>query len=151
MWVFWWKTYKSLNSSKCYNSDEDDIKTYEDIDNNSQIYCINLFKKGNDSYLIISSNEKVIFLNLIQQIIKQIQLGEQSVNSLCSINEKNIIASNSLKLKIIDMETYSVVKKYFGFYDKEKGAINEIEKIKMPEKGEFLITYLYYRIKIMKI
>ena len=96
--------------SKCYNYDEDDIKTYKCDDNNSKTYCINLFKKGNDIYLITGSYEKVnIFEFETTNLIKRIQIGENSVNSLCSINEKYIIASNSLKLKIIDMEKFSVV------------------------------------------
>ena len=105
------KNKKTIYCSKCYNYDEDDIKIYKCDDNNSQIYCINLFKKGNDIYFITGSNQKVnIFEFESTNLIKRIQLGEKSVNSLCSINEKYIIASNSLKLKIIDMEKYSVVK-----------------------------------------
>ena len=143
---------KTIYCSKCYNYDEDDIKIYKCDDNNSQIYCINLFKKGNDIYFITGSNQKVnIFEFESTNLIKRIQLGEKSVNSLCSINEKYIIASNSLKLKIIDMEKYSVVKEYSEYFDDEEDAIMGIEKIKIPEKGEFIITYSKYSIKILKI
>jgi WD40 repeat protein len=146
------ETQKSFFYSKCYNYDEDDIKTYKCDDNNSVIYCINLFKKGNDIYLITGSNEKVnIFEFETTNLIKRIQIGEKSVNSLCSINEKYIIASNSLKLKIIDMEKFSVVKEYSEYFDEEEAAIMGIEKIKIPEKGEFIITYSNYSIKILKI
>ena len=146
------KNHNNISSSKCYNYDEDDIKTYKCDDNNSQIYCINLFKKGNDIYFITGSSQKVnIFEFESTNLIKRIQLGEKSVNSLCSINEKYIIASNSLKLKIIDMEKYSVVKEYSQFFNDEEEAIMGIEKIKIPEKGEFIITYSNYRIIILKI
>jgi hypothetical protein len=146
------KNKKTIYCSKCYNYDEDDIKIYKCDDNNSQIYCINLFKKGNDIYFITGSNQKVnIFEFESTNLIKRIQLGENSVNSLCSINEKYIIASNSLKLKIIDMEKYSVVKEYSEYFDDEEDTIMGIEKIKIPEKGEFLITYSKYSIKILKI
>ena len=53
------KNKKTIYCSKCYNYDEDDIKIYKCDDNNSQIYCINLFKKGNDIYFITGSNQKV--------------------------------------------------------------------------------------------
>ena len=146
------ETKKNFHSSKCYNYDEDDIKTYKCDDNNYQIVCINLFKKGNDIYLITGSYEKInIFEFETTNLIKRIQLGEKSVNSLCSINEKYIIASNSLKIKIIDMEKYSVVKEYSEYFDDEEYDIMGIEKIKIPEKGEFIITYSKYSIKILKI
>ena len=140
--------------SECYNYDEDDIKTYKDDEKNSNIYCMNLFKKGNEIYLITGSNQKVnIFEFYTTKFIKRIQIGESSVNSLCSINEKYIIASNSSKLKIIDMEKYSVVKDYSVYEDGvDKFNVNGIEKIKIPEKGEFIITYSYNGIfKIWKM
>ena len=141
--------------SGCYNYDEGGIKTYKDEDEkNSTIYCMNLFKKGNEIYLITGSAQKVnIFEFESTKFIKRIQIGESSVNSLCSINEKYIIASNSSKLKIIDMEKYSVVKDYSVYEDDvEKYDVNGIEKIKIPEKGEFIITYSYNGIfKIWKM
>ena len=136
-------TSKYNHLSECYNYDEDDIKTYKDEENNSHIYCMNLFKKGNEIYLITGSYQKVnIFEFESTKFIKRIQIGESSVNSLCSINEKYIIASNSFKLKIIDMEKYSVVKEYSVYEDDDdKNDVYGIEKIKIPEKGEFIITY----------
>ena len=145
-------TYKTLYYSECYNYDEDDIKTYKDDDNSSQIYCINLFKKGNNIYLMTGFSEKVnMFEFYSTKLIKRIQLGANTVLSLCSINEKYIIASNSYKLKIIDMENYSVVKEYSAHYDGQEYEIKGIEKIKIPEKGEFIITYSSNFIKIWKI
>lgn len=50
--------------SECYNYDKDDIKTYKDDENDSHpIICMNLFKKGNDIYLITGSYEKVNILH----------------------------------------------------------------------------------------
>ena len=59
------KTQKTEYYSECYNYDEDDIKTYKDEENDSQIKCMNLYKKGNDIYLITGSKEKVNILNFI--------------------------------------------------------------------------------------
>jgi len=129
--------------SECYNYDEDDVKIYIDDENKSSVHCINLFKKGNSIYFITGYREKVnIFEFESTKLIKRIQLGEKDVYSLCSINEKYIIASNSSKLKIIDMEKYSVVKDFSAYGDDgEDCEIYGIEKIKIPEKGEFIITY----------
>ena len=49
------------------------------------------------------------------------------------------------------MEKYSVVKEYSEYFDDEEYDIMGIEKIKIPEKGEFIITYSKYSIKILKI
>ena len=131
--------------SECYNFDEDDVKTYKDDENNSETYtyCINLFKKGNVIYFITGCKEKVnIFEFESTKFIKRIQLGEKEVYSLCSINEKYVIASNASKLKIIDMEKYSIVKDYSACEDDGfSHIIYGIKKIKIPEKGEFIITY----------
>jgi hypothetical protein len=139
-------TSKTVYFSECYNYDEDKIKTYKDVENenNYDIYCINLFKKGNDIYLITGSQKIVnIFEFESTELKTRIRLGESSVNSLCSINEKYMIASNYSKLKIIDMENYSVVKEYSPHEDgcNKSDYIQGIEKIKIPEKGEFIITY----------
>ena len=53
-----------------------------------------------------------------------------------------MLASNYFKIKIIDMENHSVVKEYSAHEDGcNKYNIRGIEKIKIPEKGEFIITY----------
>ena len=139
-------TRKTVCFSECYNYDEDKIKTYKDVENenNSNIYCINLFKKGNDIYLITGSQNIVnIFEFESTELKTRIQLGEGLVSSLCSINEKYMIASSYFKLKIIDMENYSVIKEYSPHEDgcNKSDYIQGIEKIKIPEKGEFIITY----------
>ena len=135
-----------------YNYDEADVKTYKDDENNkSWINCINLFKKGNGIYFITGYREKVnIFEFESTKLIKRIQLGEGQVYSLCSINEKYVIASNVSKLKIIDMEKYSIVKDYSAC-DVKNHTIYGIKKIKIPEKGEFIITYSEEGIRIWKM
>jgi hypothetical protein len=154
--------------SECHtwDEDEDEVRTYKDSENNnSQIYCINLFKKGNDIFFITGSDKKVnIFEFKSTKLRTRIQLGgiqlrdnpEIPVYSLCSISEKYMIASNIFKLKIIDMENHSVVKEYSAHEDGcQEYGICGIEKIKIPEKGEFIIIrYLSNRddyIKIWKI
>ena len=77
------KTSKTVYFSECYNYDEDKIKTYKDVENenNSIIYCMNLFKKGNDIYLITGSQNIVnIFEFESTELKTRIQLGEGLVS-----------------------------------------------------------------------
>ena len=67
--------------------------------------------------------------------------------SLCLINEKQLITSKDKNLGIIDMDNYSIVK---DFSSGHNNYIFGIEKIKIPEKGEYLITYYDKSIKIWK-
>ena len=142
-----------LHYSECYNYDEDTIKTYND-NNNSSINCMKLFKKEKNIYLITASNKGInVFDFFTTKLKKVIQLGN-NVFSLCSISEKYIIASSDYKLKIIDMDNYSVVKTYSEYpeyYEGDKIEIIGMEKIKIPEKGEYLITYSAGFIKIWKL
>ena len=153
---------KKAYFSECYNYEEDSIKTYNN--NNSIVYGINLFRKGKKIYLITGCKEERLKVNIFDfvttNLIKEIQLeSKDGICSLCSINEKYIIVSDNCKLKIIDMESYSVVKNYSAHYDDKEfnkiyggdfNKINGIEKIKIPEKGEYIITYSDFYIKIWK-
>ena len=49
------------------------------------------------------------------------------------------------------METISVEKEYSAHNDGKEYDIMGIEKIKIPEKGELIITYSKYIIKVWKI
>ena len=104
-------------------------------------------------FFITGSEKKVNIFEFESTKLKtRIQLGEDKVYSLCSISEKYMIASNNSKLKIIDMENHSVVKEYSAHEDGcQKYDIKGIEKIKIPEKGEFIISYADRFIKIWKI
>ena len=78
-------------------------------------------------------------------LIKEIKL-EGTVYSICSLNEKNLIASSNKLLCIIDMDKYSISGKYSGHDD----TIMGIKKIRIPDKGEYIISYDSKSIKIWK-
>ena len=53
---------------------------------------------------------------------------------------------NSYKIKVIDMDNYSVIKEYSGHND----TIYLIKKINIPNNGEFIFSYDSQSIKIWK-
>ena len=57
-----------------------------------------------------------------------------------------MIAANDKLIKIINMENFTIVK----IYSEHNDFIWGIEKIKIPEKGEFIISYDANSIKIWK-
>ena len=142
-----------LYFSECYDNDTGKIiNTYNNNDD-KEINCINLFKKGDDIFLINSTNDKVNIFNFKTAELKGIILIGNYVRSLCSISQKYIIVSSASELKIIDMEKQSIVPKssFYAHYDGNENHVQGIEKIKIPEKGEFMITYSSMCIKIWKI
>ena len=145
---------KSPYFAECYIWDEDEVRTYKDDENNDfQIYCINLFKKGNDIFFITGFRKNVNIFEFESTKLKtRIELGESIVYSLCSISEKYMIALNDSMLKIIDMENHSVVDEYSAHEDGcEKYQKNGIQKIKIPEKCEFIISLFGINCKIWKL
>ena len=134
------------NHSECFNYEENSIKEYKC--NGSEVLAINLFKKDKTIYLISgdTNGNLCIFDFNTTNLIKEIKINGGGINSLCSINEKILIVSQSTILKIIDMNNYSVNNEYSGHNNKIFG----IEKIKISEKGEYIISYDSTSIKIWK-
>ena len=106
-----------------------------------------MFKKNEIIYLISGDESGFIYIFdfMTTNLIKEIEL-DRSVYSLCSLNEKNLIASSDKLLCIIDMDNYSISEKYSG-HDK---TIMGIKKIRIPEKVEYIISYDSNSIKIWK-
>ena len=134
--------------SECYNYDDNSIKTYKSINkiDEDEDLIINLFKKDKVIYLISGDDEGNIYIFDFNStnLIKEIKINEGEISSLCSINEKILIISQGKILKIIEMDNFCVVNEYSGHnYD-----ILGIEKIKIPEKGEYIISYDNTSIKI---
>ena len=143
---------EKLYLSERFDCDTGEIKTYYHNDNQSNISCMNLFKKGNEIFLINSTNGNMNIFNFeTEEPKKSILIGSNGI--LCSISQKYIIISNKAELKIIDMEKESIVSKssVVAHYDGKEEYILGIEKIKIPEKGEYIVTYSKYCIKIWKI
>ena len=135
--------------SECLDYDDNTIKTYKHNKNNfnSRQDIINLFKKNEIIYLISGDNSGFIYIFdfMTTNLIKEIKL-EGTVYSICSLNEKNLIASSNKLLCIIDMDKYSISGKYSG----HDNTIMGIKKIRIPDKGEYIISYDSKSIKIWK-
>ena len=134
--------------SECLYYDDNIIKIYKNNNNSLEHNIINLFNKNKNIYLITGcmSGKVNIFDFMTTNFIKEIGLENSNIYSLCSINEKYIIASCNKSLKVIDIDSYSIVKEYSG----HNNEIYGMEKIKIPEKGEYLISYDSQTIKIWK-
>ena len=127
------------NHSECYDYNNNIIKTYKSNKYNKEHIIINLFKKNEIIYLISGDygGNVIIFDFISTNEISSISFGYW-VYSLCSLNEKYILVGGYNKeLKIIDFDNKSIVKNYSA----HNNYIYGIEKIKIPEKGEYIITY----------
>ena len=136
------------NHSECYDYINKTIKIYKSKDRDNQHSIINLFKKNNKIYLISGDNNGnvIIFDFISTNEISSINVGGD-IYSLCSINEKYILVGNSIKeLNVINFDNASTIKQYKE-YNK---AIYGIEKIKINENKEYIITYDENEIKLWK-
>jgi len=141
--------------SECYDNDTGKIINSYDNNDDKVINCINLFKKGNEILLISCTNDKLNIFNFkTAKLNGTILIGNQA-RALCSMSQKYMIASSASELKIIDIEKGSIVpnSSFYVHYDGDDGNsyVLGIEKIKIPEKGQYMITYSQYCIKIWKI
>ena len=145
---------RKIYFSECYDNDTGKINSYDNNDD-KEINCINLFKKGNEILLINCTNDKLNIFNFKSAEPKGTILIGNQARALCSMSQKYMIASSSSKLKIIDMEKGSIVpnSSFYVHYDGDVdySYVLGIEKIKIPEKGQYIITYSKYCIKIWKI
>ena len=135
------------NHSECYDYNNNIIKTYKSNKYNNEHRIINLFKKNEIIYLISgdSDGNVIIFDFISTNEISSISVGNYRLFSLCSLNEKYIlVGGNNKELKIIDFDNKSIVKNYSA----HNNFIGGIEKIKIPEKGEYIITYNNTDIKL---
>ncbi len=133
--------------SECLDYDDNNLKTYKNNNKNCQHLIVNLFKKNENIFLITGdySGNCCIFDFKTTNLIKEIELGNH-IQALCSFSNKFLIAANDKLIKIINMENFTIAKTY----SEHNNYIWGIEKIKIPEKGEFIISYDENSIKIWK-
>ena len=146
---------RKIYFSECYDNDTGKIINSYDNNDDKEINCINLFKKGNEILLINCTNDKLNIFNFKSAEPKGTILIGNQARALCSMSQKYMIASSASKLKIIDMEKGSIVpnSSFYVHYDGDVdySYVLGIEKIKIPEKGQYIITYSKHCIKIWKI
>ena len=109
---------------------------------------MNLFKNDNEIYLISGDQggNIIIFDFESTNEISSISVGG-GICSINLINKKYILVGNDKKeLNVIDFDNKSIVKNY----REHNKDILGIEKIKTYNKGEYIITYDFNKIKIWK-
>ena len=132
--------------SECYDYNNKYVKIYKSNNKKYIHYISNLFRSNNKIYLISGDSGGNI---IIFDFISTNEIGSISVDdtiySLCSINEKYILAGNKNgELKVIDFDNKSIIKKYKA----HSKSVLGIEKIKINEKKEYFITYDLNKIKL---
>ena len=147
----------NVDFTECYDFDQHKIiKTFKENNDksNSYIYSVNLFKKGNDIYLITCNEKKIIIYDFYSADIKN-ELSFNKVRSMCSINQKYFVVSDLDKMKIINIENYSqqeISLKYLDDTNQDESFLFFlIKKIKIPEKGEYILTFSKHLVQIWKI
>ena len=130
------ESYDYNNSSlKKYKAKDKDNKTYSSI--------INLFTKNNKTYLLCGYSDGSVTVfdfdsSEDNNYFYSIKLGNTSISSLCSLNENFFLVGDNKEIKLIDFDNRDPKK---SFKDLGDNYIQGIEKIKIPEKGEIIISY----------
>ena len=133
--------------TESYDYNNNIINIYKSNNKNNEHRISNLFNKNNIIYLICGDlgGNIIIFDFLSTNEIYSISTGSSWVYAICSLNEKYFLAGNyEGEIKVIDFDNKSIIKNYTG----HNNWIHGIEKIKIEEKGEFIISYDEKEIKI---
>ena len=133
--------------SECYDYNNNTIKIYKSNNKNNEHYIVNLFKNNNKIYLISGDyvGNVIIFDFISTNEISSISIGD-CIFSLCSLNEKYILVGNIKgELKVIDFDNKSIIQNYNAH-----NQVVGIEKVKINEKEEYIITYNTNEIKLWK-
>ena len=136
-----------VNHSECYDYNNNTIKIYKSNNKNHIHIVVNLFKNNNKIYLISGDDggNVIIFDFISTNEINSISVGGLFC-SLCSLNEKYILVGNNKgELKVIDFDNKSIIKNYNAH-----NQVVGIEKVKINEKEEYIITYNVNEIKFWK-
>jgi len=130
--------------AESYDYNNGSLIKYKSEDKDKNIYSsiINLFNKNNKTYLISGYSDGSVtifdFEKKENNYIDSIQLGNTCIYSLCSLNENYFLVGDNKEIKVIDFENIDIKN---SIKDLSDSTIQGIEKIKIPEKGEIIISY----------
>ena len=114
------------------------------------IYCINLFNKNNIIYLINGYSDgrvKIFDFNTTEEKYS-IKVCGKEIYGLCSLNENYFLVGDNKEIKVVDFDKKKSIKSYKDIGD---GSIQGLEKLKVLDKGEFIISYSWNNITLWKI
>ena len=140
-----------LGNAESYDYNGNKLREYkpyiqENKENkNISTFCINLFNQNNKIFLITSYNDRrvIIFDFYTTKEIWSITVCENELYTfeLCSLSENYFLVGVNKEIKVIDFEKRNCIRNYdlqnFG----QNNNILGIKKIKIPDKGEFIISY----------
>ena len=145
----------SGNHAESYNYDNEKIIKYTSKENENEkekqyCYIINLFNKDNKLYLISGYSEGLISIFDFKSAaeIDSIKIGNTHIYGLCSFNEKYFLFGNNKEITVINFDDRKKITTFKGLND---NCIDGIEKIKIFDKGEFIISYSSNLIIIWKL
>ena len=136
------------NHTESYDYYNNNLRIYKSNNDKYEHMISNLFNKNNIIYLICGDNggNIIIFDFFSADEIYSISTGS-CVKALCSLNEKYFLVGNDEgEIKVIDLDSKSIIKKYIC----DDCDIYGLEKIKIEEKGQFVISYGGNYIEIWK-
>ena len=153
------KPYVLLSGSyhaESYDYDNGNIIEYRSKGNEKiQATVVNLFNKNNNLYLLCGyNNGNISVFNFDDGIeINSIKVGNSNIYGLCSFNEKYFLFGNNKEINVINFDNEKKIKKINikGFKSLDVNEIYGIEKIKIADKGEFIISYSQNIISIWKL
>ena len=137
--------------AESYDYNNGSLTKYKAKDKDNKIYSsiLNLFNKNNKTYLISGYSDGSVtifdFEKKENNYIDSIKFGDTSINSLCSLNENYFLVGDNKEIKVIDFEKRDTKN---SIKDLSDNTIQGIEKIKIPEKGEIIISYAPGRITL---
>ena len=139
------------NNTQSYDFKDNSLKEYKSKNQNLSSDCIALFNKNNKIYLITSGSDGrvVIFDFNTAEEKGSISVGSK-IYGLCSLNKNYFLAGLNNEIKVIDFEKRSVRNYDLSNFD-VNDEIKGLEKIKIPDKGEFIISYSKCIITLWKL
>ena len=131
--------------AESYNYDNEKIIKYISNENEKEKekqYCniINLFNKNNKLYLIVGYSKGLISIFDFKSAVEidAIKIGNTCIYGLCSFNEKYFLFGDNKEITVINFDDRNKITSFKGLND---DCIKGIEKIKIYDKGEYIISY----------
>ena len=143
-------------NTEVYDYNNYSLKEYKSNDEENKdicIYCVNLFNKNNKNNIIHLINGysdgriKIFDFNTAEEKFS-IKVGGKEIYGLCSLNEKYFLVGDNKEIKVIDFDKRKSIKSCKDLGD---GVIQGLEKLKIVDKGEFIISYSSNIITLWKV
>ena len=141
--------------AESYNYDNEKVIKYlsKENENEKEKQCcniINLFNKNNKLYLISGYSKGLISIFDFKSAVEiaSIKIGNSYIYGLCSFNEKYFLFGDNKEITVINFDDRNKITSFKGLND---NYIYGIEKIKIYDKGEYIISYSQKQMILWKL